>query len=69
MYNHCLISVKSSLVGNSVIYQSGDTAILPCDISVPKVPNNPDELVLVMWYREDMRSPIYSIGKNKVNIK
>lgn len=23
-----------------------------------------DELVLIMWYREDVRSPIYSIGKN-----
>ena len=52
----------SSLLSSSVIYQSGDTAILPCDISVP---NNPqDELVLVMWYREDARTPIYSIGKH-----
>ena len=54
----------SSLVSTSVIYQSGDTAILPCDISVPSQSNNQDELVLVMWYREDVRSPIYSIGKN-----
>ena len=53
----------SSLVSTSVIYQSGDTAILPCDISVPSQSNNQDELVLVMWYREDVRSPIYSIGK------
>ncbi len=45
---------------SSLIYQSGDTALLPCDISVPPNSEN-DELVLVMWYREDVRSPIYSV--------
>ena len=59
----CFLLGTSSLVSTSVIYQSGDTAILPCDISVPNQANNQDELVLVMWYREDVRSPIYSIGK------
>ena len=78
----------SSIVTGSVQYQSGETAILPCDISVPSRPRQQsslqqqqqqqqkqrqrlkqqqkdqrDELVLVMWYREDVRSPIYSIGQ------
>ena len=51
-------------MSSSVVFQAGDTAMLPCDISVP--PNsgngNNDELTLVMWYREDVGSPIYSIG-------
>ena len=92
---------EPGMVGQSLVYQSGDTAILPCDISVPPPPpsrrggdpggprqqgsmkkmnnnrNNmkqqgsptrtiKDELVLVMWYREDVRSPIYSIGQLKL---
>ena len=48
------------VVSRSVIYQAGETANLPCDISVPGLN---DELMLIMWYREDVRSPIYSIGK------
>ena len=59
------LSSSSSLVGSSVVYQSGDTALLPCDVSVP-VPSDPDsananadELRLIMWYREDVKSPIY----------
>ena len=67
-------SSPSSLVGSSVIYQSGDTALLPCDVSVPKPRSNDgggakgdaaaaaaaaDELRLIMWYREDVKSPIY----------
>ena len=66
-------SSPSSLVGSSVIYQSGDTALLPCDVSVPKPRGNDgsggsakgdaaaaaDELRLIMWYREDVKSPIY----------
>ena len=63
MYKYIFISGTASLVSSSVIYQSGDTAILPCDISVPNKSNIQDQLVLVMWYREDVRSPIYSIGK------
>ena len=92
---------KIVLVIGTALYQSGNTAILPCDISVPPPPpprrggesggprqqgsmkkmnnnrNNmkqqgssirttKDELVLVMWYREDVRSPIYSIGQLKL---
>lgn len=66
-------SSPSSLVGSSVIYQSGDTALLPCDISVPTPRGDDgggssangnaaaaaDELRLIMWYREDVKSPIY----------
>ena len=66
-------SSASALVGSSVIYQSGDTALLPCDVSVPKPRGNDggngaggakgdnaaDELRLIMWYREDVKSPIY----------
>ena len=59
------LSSSPSLVGSSVVYQSGDTALLPCDVSVP-VPSdadsdsaNADELRLIMWYREDVKSPIY----------
>ena len=58
-------SSSSSLVGSSVVYQSGDTALLPCDVSVPvsadpdSANGNADELRLIMWYREDVKSPIY----------
>ena len=52
-----------SLVSRSLIYQAGETANLPCDISVPSNHAPNDELMLIMWYREDVRSPIYSIGK------
>ena len=51
-----------SLVSQSLIYQAGETSNLPCDISVPKNHAPNDELMLIMWYREDVRSPIYSIG-------
>merc|ERR1712038_389454 len=50
-----------SLVSRSLIYQAGETANLPCDISVPNNHAPNDELMLIMWYREDVRSPIYSI--------
>ena len=52
------------LVSQSLVYQVGETANLPCDISVPKNNAPNDELMLIMWYREDVRSPIYSIGKS-----
>jgi hypothetical protein len=58
--NFCPI-FSGSLVSSSVVYTSGDTASLPCDISVPQP--GVDDLTLVMWYREDVGSPIYSIGK------
>lgn len=62
-----------------MVYQSGDTALLPCDVSVPNTAaaakgNNKkgsatssaasvsDELRLIMWYREDVKSPIYRDG-------
>eukprot|EP00095_Tigriopus_kingsejongensis_P003979 snap_masked-scaffold310_size212938-processed-gene-1.12 protein:Tk03979 transcript:snap_masked-scaffold310_size212938-processed-gene-1.12-mRNA-1 annotation:"hypothetical protein G5I_05342" len=51
---------SNSLVGSSLVYQSGETAFLPCDISVPNESKG-DELSLIMWYREDVKSPIYSI--------
>lgn len=52
------------MVSQELIYQAGETANLPCDISVPSQPQSApnDELMLIMWYREDVRSPIYSIG-------
>ncbi|KAK5647693.1 hypothetical protein RI129_002585 [Pyrocoelia pectoralis] len=37
---------------------SGDPAYLPCDIST-SVPN--DEVLLVLWYKEDLGTPIYSV--------
>lgn len=56
---------SSSLVANSLVYQAGQTALLPCDISVPRDNANArggrDQLRLVMWYREDVKSPIYSV--------
>ena len=52
--------LEETSVSRSIIYQAGETANLPCDISKPK---QNDELMLIMWYREDVRSPIYSIGK------
>ena len=64
-----LFAGDDGLVSRSLMYQAGETANLPCDISVPasdggrrgqQAPN--DELMLIMWYREDVRSPIYSIG-------
>ena len=57
---------ESSLVSRSLIYQAGETANLPCDISVPSNPAPNDELMLIMWYREDVRSPIYSIGMDLI---
>ena len=54
--------MEETSVSRSIIYQAGETANLPCDISLPNKQN--DELMLIMWYREDVRSPIYSIGKN-----
>ena len=55
-------SKSSKPLSRTMIYQSGDTALLPCDISVPDKSQG-DELVLIMWYREDVKSPIYSIGE------
>ncbi|XP_071750264.1 uncharacterized protein [Lepeophtheirus salmonis] len=52
----------SNLVSLNIIYQQGETALLPCDISVPNDTRSIDQLVLIMWYREDVGSPIYSIG-------
>jgi hypothetical protein len=58
------VDISGSLVSSSIVYQAGDTALLPCDISVPpgSSANGGDGLTLVMWYREDVGSPIYSIG-------
>jgi len=41
-----------------------ETANLPCDISIPKDPTNSrhiidDDVILVLWYREDLGRPIY----------
>ena len=59
------IFILGSLVSSSVVFQAGDTAQLPCDISVPpsSSASGGDGLTLVMWYREDVGSPIYSIGE------
>jgi len=56
------VLISGSLVSSSVVFQAGETALLPCDISVPPNSGGNDELTLVMWYREDVGSPIYSIG-------
>ena len=56
--------LEETSVSRSIIYQAGETANLPCDISLPNKQN--DELMLIMWYREDVRSPIYSIGKPSI---
>ena len=44
-------------------YQTGDTVLLPCDITN----NNPgDRVTLLLWYKEDIKggkgSPIYRIN-------
>ena len=49
---------EDQLVSQSLIYQAGETANLPCDTSVPQNHAPNDELMLIMWYREDVRSPI-----------
>ena len=54
-----------------IIYQNGDTALLPCDISN----SNPgDRVTLLLWYKEDSRpgrggmgSPIYRIDARTNN--
>lgn len=53
-------------IGNQKIFVSvpivpiqavqGDQVFLPCDLTKPD-PN--DQVVLVLWYREDMGTPIY----------
>ena len=60
---------EDQLVSQSLIYQAGETANLPCDTSVPQNHAPNDELMLIMWYREDVRSPIYSIGKYMVETR
>lgn len=35
------------------------TANLPCDISLPETHNPSDDVILVLWYREDLGRPIY----------
>uniref|UniRef100_A0A8D8YLF4 Nephrin n=1 Tax=Cacopsylla melanoneura TaxID=428564 RepID=A0A8D8YLF4_9HEMI len=37
----------------------GDPVYLPCDISTPDDPD--DHVLLVLWYREDLGTPIYSV--------
>uniref|UniRef100_A0A1I8NLZ5 Ig-like domain-containing protein n=1 Tax=Stomoxys calcitrans TaxID=35570 RepID=A0A1I8NLZ5_STOCA len=36
---------------------SGETIYLPCNVSI----NEGDEVVLILWYREDRGTPIYSV--------
>ena len=58
-------SLSSRAQVQEMIFESGETAILPCDISN----NNPgDRVTLLLWYKEDlsalskgMGSPIYRI--------
>jgi len=35
------------------------TANLPCDISLPEPQETADDVMLVLWYREDLGRPIY----------
>ena len=51
------------MASTSLVYQSGETAYLPCDVSSPDEAKSEDELRLIMWYREDVKSPIFSIGE------
>ncbi|OXA61212.1 hypothetical protein Fcan01_05853 [Folsomia candida] len=37
------------------------TANLPCDISLPEPHDPTDDVMLVLWYREDLGRPIYSV--------
>ena len=47
----------------SLTYQTGDTGLLPCDITNSRVPG--DRVTLLLWYKEDSiggkGSPIYRI--------
>lgn len=36
-----------------------ETANLPCDISLPDTKS--DDVILVLWYREDLGRPIYRL--------
>jgi hypothetical protein len=42
---------------------AADPVYLPCDISIrPDKPDShgqPDQVLLVLWYREDLGTPIY----------
>ncbi|KAF7265525.1 hypothetical protein GWI33_021060 [Rhynchophorus ferrugineus] len=41
----------------------GEAVYLPCDISMP---DPSDKVLLVLWYREDLGTPIYSVdGRNR----
>ena len=72
------VGPKGGSASSSLVYQSGDIAFLPCDVSVPKSNSAVaagrggggggggaaaarDEITLIMWYREDVKSPIYSV--------
>lgn len=44
----------------------GESVRLPCDISIAEgVHREEDNIVLVLWYREDLGTPIYRL----VNLK
>lgn len=48
----------------------GDRVHLPCDISIAEGPHQAeDSVVLVLWYREDLGTPIYSIDTREREYK
>ncbi|KAL1122874.1 hypothetical protein AAG570_003200 [Ranatra chinensis] len=48
---------------NRVEAVAGDPVYLPCDISTkPDAHGQPDAVLLVLWYREDLGTPIYSLN-------
>ncbi|XP_031328337.1 uncharacterized protein LOC116159494 [Photinus pyralis] len=49
---------RSTLSVTDLQVVSGDPAYLPCDIAT-SVPN--DHVLLVLWYKEDLGTPIYSV--------
>jgi len=48
----CIVAVP--LVQMSAV--QGDNAHMPCDISA----EDDDTVVIIMWYREDLGTPIYT---------
>ncbi|KAG8262211.1 hypothetical protein J6590_057064 [Homalodisca vitripennis] len=57
---HISLHVCSYLPVYHVQAVAGDHAYLPCDIATVDDPQgNPDSVILVLWYREDVGTPIF----------